>query len=145
MLLGVLAAWAIAAMQDAPRFTLTPQPGDALAAELFRLDPDRADEQVRELLGEGGAEEGDDAPDIAGEVLIRSSGLLSMAYRDGSLPDGPIVLYAGPAADHAPDAACRLMRRPDGAVDNSQQATEWCLGFVLKLAPTLIIPPAPVS
>jgi len=144
MLLGVVLAWAVVAVQDAPRFTLTPQPGDALTAEVFRLDPDRVEEQVRALLGERGGDEGDGARDVAGEVLMQSSGLLNMAYRDGSLPDGPIILYAGPDADHAPDAACRLTRRPDGAVDNSERATEWCLGFVLKLAPTLVIPPAPV-
>lgn len=145
MLSGVILAWAVVAIQDAPRFTLTPQPGDALTAELFRLDPAHADEQVRALLGEEGAQDEADEDGPSGEVLIQSSGLLNMAYREGSLPDGPIILFAGPDADHEPDAACRLTRRPDGTIDNSGRATEWCLGFVLKLAPTLAIPPAPVS
>ncbi|MBD7940547.1 hypothetical protein [Brevundimonas guildfordensis] len=149
MLLGVVLAWAIAAMQDAPRFTLTPEFGDALAAEVFRLDPDRAEEQVRALLGDASDDAAGDggkaAPEVQGAVLIQSAGLLSVAYRDGSLPDGPLILFAGPDAEHAPDAACRLTRRPEGMVDNSERATEWCLGFVLKVAPTLVIPPAPVS
>lgn len=146
MFLGAVFAWAVIAMQEAPRFILTPQPGDALAAELFRLDPARADEQVRALLGDDAdGENATDQTETAGEILIQPSGLLSLAYREGSLPDGPIILFAGPDADHEPDAACRLTRRPDGTIDNSERATQWCLGFVLKLAPTLAIPPAPVS
>lgn len=133
MLIEATLAWAIAS-QDAPRFVMEPQPGDALKAELFRLagtDPDR---QVQALLGD----------DAAGEVLVQGSGPLNMAYREGSLPDGPLVLYASAAADHEPDAACRLTRQPGGAIDNSERATRWCLSFVLKLAPTLNIPPAPL-
>lgn len=145
MLAGVLLAGAILAMQDAPRFTMTPQPGDALTAELFRLDPDKADDQVRALLGDTGEGDEADQTQLPGAILIQSSGLLTMAYRDGTLPDGPIILFAGPDAEHEPDAACRLTRRPEGAVDNSERATKWCLSFVLKLAPTLAIPPAPVS
>ncbi|MNE23462.1 hypothetical protein D3C80_1167170 [compost metagenome] len=155
MLSGVLLAWAIAAMQDAPRFTMPAAPGDALTAEVFRLDPDLIETQVTALLDDGHESVDDDEaaetgaegePEaVSGEVLIQSSGLLNMAFRDGSLPVGPIILYAGPEADHAPDAACRLTRRLDAEIDNSAEATEWCLAFVLKLAPTLVLPPAPVS
>ncbi|MBN9480564.1 MAG: hypothetical protein J0I52_10020 [Bordetella sp.] len=146
MLAALLVAGQLAA-QEPPRFTMTPASGDALTAELFRLDPDRAEAQVRALLGQEAADgdgAGEEASPFQGGVLIRSSGPLSMAYREGTLPAGPIVLYAGPDADHAPDAACRLTRRPGGTVDNSERATQWCLSFVLKLAPTLVIPPAPV-
>lgn len=149
MLAGVLLAGAILAMQDAPRFTMPASPGDALTAEVFRLNPDAVEAQVKALLGSAADAEADEAdPDQPGppldQIMIQSSGLLNMAYRQGSLPVGPVVLYAGPDADHAPDAACRLTRRLDAEIDNSAEATEWCLGFVLKLAPTLVLPPAPV-
>lgn len=156
MLLGVVLAGAISAMHDAPRFTMPASEGDALTAEVFRLDPASVEAQVEALLnegyedvhGDGGAaaevEVEVEAVAVSGAVLIQSSGLLNMAYRDGSLPVGPVILYAGPEAGHAPDAACRLTRRLDAEIDNSPEATEWCLAFVLKLAPTLVLPPAPV-
>ena len=40
-----------AAPQDLPRFTMTPEPGDALKAELFRLTPGDPEAQARVLLG----------------------------------------------------------------------------------------------
>lgn len=133
MLIEATFAWAMAS-QGAPRFVMAPEPGDALKAELFRLTPADPDGQVRALLG----------GETTGEIMVRSSGPLNMAYRAGTLPDGPVVLYAGPGVDHPRDAACRLTRRAEGEVDNSERATRWCLSFVLKLAPTLNIPPAPL-
>ncbi|MEN5144916.1 hypothetical protein [Brevundimonas diminuta] len=136
MLAALLVAGHMAA-QEPPRFTLTPEPGDALKAELFRLEPGDPGRQARALLGEDMMR--DDA-----ELAVRSVPPIIMLYREGSLPDGPIVLYAGPGVDGEPDAACRLSRIPDGVVDNSHRAFEWCSGFILKTAPTLNIPPAPV-
>ncbi|MGO4410678.1 MULTISPECIES: hypothetical protein [unclassified Brevundimonas] len=135
MLLAVVIAGLLAtAPQDAPRFTMTPQPSDALKAELFRLAPGDPDAQARALLGEGEAE----------AVSLNVSGPLMLAYRRESGPAAGVVLYAGPDGGHRPDAACVLTRNPEGDHDNSRRATEWCLSFILKTAPTLNIPPAPL-
>lgn len=137
MLLGlVIAGMLTTAPQDLPRFTMTPEPGDALKAELFRLTPDDPEAQVRVLLGAGEAE--------AEAFSVHAAGPLMMMYRAAVGPAGGLVLYAGPEADHRPDAACLLTRNPDGEHNNSRRATEWCLSFVLKTAPTLNIPPAPL-
>ena len=137
MLLGlVIAGMLTAAPQDLPRFTMTPEPGDALKAELFRLTPDDPEAQVRVLLG---ADEAD-----AEAFSVQAAGPLMMMYREAVGPAGGLVLYAGPEADHRPDAACLLTRNPDGEHNNSRRATEWCLSFILKTAPTLNIPPAPL-
>lgn len=137
MLLALLVAGQLAA-QEPPRFTMTPELGDALTAELFRLEPSDVDAQVAALL-DGGGDQAD-----AGEVTVRSSDGLIMAYREGTLPYGPIVLYAGPEVDWEPDSICRMARHPQGVVDNSERAARWCLSFVMRWAPTVVIPPAPV-
>ncbi len=135
MLLGlVIAGMLTAAPQDLPRFTMTPEPGDALKAELFRLTPGDPEAQARVLLG----------ADEAEAFSVHASGPLMMMYREAVGPAGGLVLYAGPEADHKPDAACLLTRNPDGEHNNAQRATEWCLSFILKTAPTLNIPPAPL-
>ncbi|WEK56690.1 MAG: hypothetical protein P0Y52_09005 [Candidatus Brevundimonas phytovorans] len=131
----VMSGMLSAAPQDLPRFTLTPEPGDALKAELFRLAPGDADAQVRALLGGGEAE----------AFTLKTSGALKMTYRRETGPGGGLVLYAAPDSDHRPDAACLLTRTPEGDRDNSRRASEWCLSFILKTAPTLNIPPAPLS
>lgn len=136
MLAALLVAGLLGA-QEPPRFTLTPEPGDALSAELFRLEPGDPGRQARALLGEDMMR--DDAA-----LAVHSTPPVIMLYREGSLPDGPIVLYAGPEVDGEPDAACRLSRIPGGVVDNSRRAIVWCSSFILKTAPTLNIPPAPV-
>ncbi len=136
MLAALLVAGQMAA-QEPPRFTLTPEPGDALRAELFRLEPGDPGGQARALLGEDMMR--DDA-----ELAVRSVPPIIMLYREGSLPDGPMVLYAGPGVDGEPDAACRLSRVPGGVVDNSHRVLVWCSEFILKTAPTLNIPPAPI-
>lgn len=136
MLAALLVAGQLGA-QEPPRFALTPQPGDALSAEVFRLEPGDPGGQARALLGEDMTR--DDAA-----LAVRSVPPLIMLYREGSLPDGPIVLYAGPEAEVEPDAACRLSRIPGGVLDNSHRAIVWCSDFILKTAPTLNIPPAPV-
>jgi len=134
MLIAVVMAGVLAgAPQDAPRFTMTPEAGDALKAELFRLTPGDPDAQVRDLLGGGEAE----------AFNLKKSGALKMIYRRETGPGGGLVLYAS-ESDHRPDAACLLTRNPDGDHDNSRRATEWCLSFILKTAPTLNIPPAPL-
>lgn len=130
----VIAGMLTAAPQDLPRFTMTAQPGDALKAELFRLAPGDADAQVRDLLGGGEAE----------AFNVKESGVLKMTYRRETGPGAGLVIYAGADTEHRPDAACLLTRNVDGDLDNSQRATEWCLSFVLKTAPTLNIPPAPL-
>lgn len=137
MLLGlVIAGMLTAAPQDLPRFTMTPEPGDALKAELFRLTPSDPEAQARVLLG---------ADEVEAEAFsVHASGPLMMMYREAVGPAGGLVLYAGPEADHRPDAACLLTRNPDGENNNAQRATEWCLSFILKTAPTLNIPPAPL-
>lgn len=135
MLLGlVIAGMLTAAPQDLPRFTMTPEPGDALKAELFRLTPGDPEAQARVLLG----------VDEAEAFSVHASGPLMMMYREAVGPAGGLVLYAGPEAEHRPDAACLLTRNPDGEHNNAQRATEWCLSFILKTAPTLNIPPAPL-
>ena len=135
MLLGlVIAGMLTAAPQDLPRFTMTPEPGDALKAELFRLTPGDPEAQARVLLGVDDAE----------AFSVHASGPLMMMYREAVGPAGGLVLYAGPEAEHRPDAACLLTRNPDGEHNNAQRATEWCLSFILKTAPTLNIPPAPL-
>ncbi|MNE25365.1 hypothetical protein D3C80_1186930 [compost metagenome] len=135
MLLALVMAGMLAGVpQDAPRFTMTSEPGDALKAELFRLAPGDADAQVRNLLGGGEAD----------AFNLKKSGALKMAYRRETGPGAGLVLYAGPDSEHRVDAACLLTRTADGDHDNSQRATEWCLSFVLKTAPTLNIPPAPL-
>ncbi|MFK0298990.1 hypothetical protein ACIQTU_07190 [Brevundimonas sp. NPDC090276] len=135
MLLAVVMAGLLAgAPQDAPRFTMTAEAGDALKAELFRLTPGDPDVQVRDLLGGGEAE----------AFNLKKSGALKMIYRRETGPGGGLVLYAASESDHRPDAACLLTRNPDGDHDNSRRATEWCLSFILKTAPTLNIPPAPL-
>ena len=130
VLTGVLAG----APQDVPRFTMTSQSGDALKAELFRLAPKDPDAQVRDLLGGGDAE----------AFNLKTSGALKMVYRRETGPGGGLVLYAAAESEHRADAACLLTRNSDGDIDNSQRATEWCLSFILKTAPTLNIPPAPL-
>jgi hypothetical protein len=55
-----------------------------------------------------------------------------------------LVLYAAAESEHRPDAACLLTRNADGDIDNSGRATDWCLSFIVKTAPTLNIPPAPL-
>ena len=137
MLLAVVIAGMLTATpQDLPRFTMTPEPGDALKAELFRLTPGEPDAQARALLG------GDEAE---AEVFnAHVAGPLMMMYREDVGPAGGLVLYAGPEAEHLPDAACLLTRNADGDHDNSHRATEWCPSFILKTAPTLNIPPAPL-
>ena len=137
MLLGlVIAGMLTAAPQDLPRFTMTPEPGDALKAELFRLTPGDPEAQARLLLGADEAE--------VEAFSVHASGPLMMMYREAVGPAGGLVLYAGPEAEHKPDAACLLTRNPEGEHNNSQRATEWCLSFILKTAPTLNIPPAPL-
>ena len=136
MLAALLVAGRLAA-QEPPRFLMPQRPGDGLRAELFRLEPGDPGGQARALLGE--AMTRDDA-----ELVVRPVPPIIMLYREGSLPDGPIVLYAGPEVEGEPDAACRLSRLPDGEIDNSERALAWCAGFILKTAPTLNIPPAPV-
>src|SRR5690606_9229462 len=59
-LAGVLLAGAILAMQDAPRFTMPASPGDALTAEVFRLNPDAVEAQVKALLGSASDAEADE-------------------------------------------------------------------------------------
>jgi len=130
----VMSGMLTAAPQDQPRFTMTPEPDDALKAELFRLAPGDTDAQVRVLLGGGEAEAFD----------LKTSGALKMTYRREAGPGGGLVLYAASDSDHRPDAACLLTRTQDGDHDNSRRATEWCLSFILKMAPTLNIPPAPL-
>ena len=136
LLAAVIAGLMTAAPQDLPRFTMTTQPGDALKAELFRLTLGDPDAQARALLGGGEAD--------AEAFSVHASGPLMMMYRDAVGPAGGLVLYAGPEADHRPDAACLLTRNPDGERNNSRRAAEWCLSFILKTAPTLNIPPAPL-
>lgn len=136
MLAALLVAGQLGAQQP-PSFTLRPEPGDALSAQLFRLEPGDPGGQARALLGE-------DMTRDDSALAVRSVPPLIMLYREGSLPDGPIVLYAGPEVEGEPDAACRLSRIPGGVVDNSRRAIVWCSEFILKTAPTLNIPPAPV-
>ncbi|MET4684384.1 hypothetical protein [Brevundimonas faecalis] len=133
ILAGMLA---VAAPQDAPRFTLRPEPGDALKAELFRLAPGDPAVQARALL------DGEEAR--AEDFETRVTGPLVMLYRRAVGPVGGMVLYAAPNKGIAVDAACLLTRNPGGTHDNSHRATDWCLSFVLKTAPTLNIPPAPL-
>lgn len=127
---GLLAS----APQDAPRFTMTPETGDALTAQLFRLAPGDPDAQARDMLGGGEAE----------AFNLKKSGALKMTYRRETGPGGGLVLYAASESELRPDAACLLTRNPGGDHDNSRRATEWCLSFILKTAPTLNIPPAPL-
>ncbi|MGH7018608.1 MAG: hypothetical protein ACREEY_01935 [Brevundimonas sp.] len=135
MLLAVVIAGLLTtAPQDLPRFTMTAEPGDALKAELFRLAPGDPDAQARDLLGGGEAE----------AFNLKTSGALKMTYRRETGPGGGLLLYARSDSDHRADAACLLTRTADGDHDNSQRATEWCLSFILKTAPTLNIPPAPL-
>lgn len=136
LLAAVIAGLMTVAPHDLPRFTMTAQPGDALKAELFRLTPEDPDAQVRALLDGGDAD--------VEAFSVQASGPLRMMYREAVGPAGGLVLYAGPEADHRPDAACLLTRNPDGEHNNSRRATEWCLSFILKTAPTLNIPPAPL-
>ncbi|AYG95715.1 hypothetical protein D8I30_11385 [Brevundimonas naejangsanensis] len=137
MLAALLVAGQVAA-QEPPRFTMTPEAGDALTAELFRLEPSNVDAQVASLL-DGGRDQ------QSGEVVaVRSPDGLNMAYREGTLPYGPIVLYAGSEVEWQPDSICRMTRDPEGVVDNSERAARWCLSFVMRWAPTVVIPPAPV-
>lgn len=137
MLLGVvLAGMLTAASQDLPRFTMTPRPGEALKAELFRLTPTDAAAEARALLGGTEAD--------AEAFGLHAAGSLMMVYRQETGPADGLVLYAGPDSGYTPDAACRLTRNPDAEYDNSDRATRWCLSFILKTAPTLIIPPAPL-
>lgn len=132
----VIAGMLTATLQDLPRFTMTPEPDDALKAELFRLTPDDPDAQARVLLG------GEELEVEAFNAHV--SGPLVMMYREDVGPMGGLVLYAGPEAEHRPDAACLLTRNPEGEHNNARRATEWCLSFILKTAPTLNIPPAPL-
>ena len=75
MLLGlVIAGMLTAAPQDLPRFTMTPEPGDALKAELFRLTPGDPEAQARVLLGADEAE--------AEAFSVHASGPLMMMYRE---------------------------------------------------------------
>jgi hypothetical protein len=137
MLLAVVIAGLLTtAPQDLPRFTMTPEPGDALKAELFRLMPDDPEGQARALLGGDGAD--------AKAFNAHASGPLVMMYREDVGPAGGLVLYARLEAEFRTDAACLLTRNADGDHDNSRRATEWCLSFILKTAPTLNIPPAPL-
>ena len=130
----VIAGMLTAAPQDLPRFTMTAQPGDALKAELFRLAPGDPDAQVRDLLGGGEVD----------AFNLKKTGDLRMAYRRETGPGAGLVLYAGTDSEHRPDAACLLTRVAAGDQDNSRRATDWCLSFILKTAPTLNIPPAPL-
>ncbi|WP_292036118.1 MULTISPECIES: hypothetical protein [unclassified Brevundimonas] len=136
LLAVVIAGMLTAAPQDLPRFTMTPEPGDALKAELFRLASGDPEAQARSLLG------GDQAE--AGAFNLHAAGPLMMMYREDAGPAGGLVLYAGAEAGHRPDAACLLTRNPDGQQNNARRATDWCLSFILKTAPTLNIPPAPL-
>ncbi|QTC86584.1 hypothetical protein IFE19_10500 [Brevundimonas pondensis] len=130
----VIVGMLTATPQDLPRFTMTAQPGDALKAELFRLAPGDPDAQVRDLLGGG----------EAGAFTLKKSGALKMTYRRATGPGAGLVIYAGANSEYRPDAACLLTRTVDGDLDNSRRATDWCLSFILKTAPTLNIPPAPL-
>nr|WP_312163950.1 hypothetical protein [Brevundimonas diminuta] len=135
MLAALLVAGQVS-VAEPPRFTMTPEPGDALTAELFRLSPTDVAAQVAVLLN-GGSQD-------AEVITVKSGEGLNMAYREGTMPHGPMVLYAGPEVEWEPDSICRMTRNADGVVDNSERAARWCLSFVLRLAPTVVIPPAPV-
>lgn len=136
LLAVVIAGMLTAAPQDLPRFTMTPEPGDALKAELFRLTAGDPEAQARSLLG------GEQAPVEA--FNLHAAGPLMMMYREDAGPAGGLVLYAGADAGHKPDAACLLTRNAEGEHNNARRATDWCLSFILKTAPTLNIPPAPL-
>ena len=138
MLVALLLAGLVAA-NDPPRITMLAGPGDALRAEIFDLEADDVPGQVARLLG---VLAGDDAGEDA-QVVVRTTDRLTMAYREGSLPQGPIVLYAEPQTHFIPIMACRLTRDPQGVVDNSEQAAIWCLSNGPLLAP--VITPAPLS
>lgn len=138
MLVALLLAGLVAA-SDQPRITMLSEPGDALRAEIFDLEADDVPGQVARLLG---VSTGDDAVEQA-QVVVRTTDRLTMAYRDGTLPHGPVVLYAEAQPHVIPISACRLTRDPQGVVDNSEQAAVWCLSIGALLAPA--ITPAPVT
>lgn len=123
------------ATPDLPRFTMTPDAGEALTAEVFDLRSSDIPAQIAVLLDSGAK------PQNPGEVTVRLMNGLNMAYRDGTLPQGPIVLYAEPQTHWMPMSACRLTRDPQGVIDNSERAARWCLSFVADMAPVLILEP----
>ena len=125
LLVGQLAA-------QEPRFTMTPEPGDTTTAEVFELrNSDAAAEEAAAMLP------GD------GPVEVRSSEGMNVAYRAGTLPGGPIVIYPSPKPNQAPQYACRVARDSRGANENAERAGRWCLSFVMQMAPVLELQPIP--
>ncbi|MDP3405543.1 MAG: hypothetical protein Q8S03_12685 [Brevundimonas sp.] len=120
--------------QEPPLFTLTPEAGESTTAEVFPLQPGEVEPQVAALLP------GDADGQGAGPVEVRSADGLNMAYRGGTLPRGPIVLYASPQPNGVPHFVCRVT--PD-LQDHpaSERAARWCLGYVMKLSPLMRLTP----
>ncbi|QTC92997.1 hypothetical protein [Brevundimonas goettingensis] len=134
--MAVLLALALALLQSTarptPLFTMTLEPGDGVAAELFPLKPDDRAAQVKQLLSQEG-----DAAEISRTVV----GPLVMAHREGEAPERVLVIYAEAASEGAGGGACRLTRDTTQRTDNSERALRWCMSFLDRSAtPTITLP-----
>lgn len=130
-MLGVLVLAGQLALQEPPRFTMAPAAGDTTTAEVFDLKSSDVEAEVAGML-----------PGAA-VLEIHSTDGLSMAYRAGTLPGGPIVMYANARPHELPKFACRMARDPQGVIDNTERAIRWCFTFVSEARLVLTVPPLP--
>ncbi len=113
---------AVALFANAPAYTMTPEPGDTVRAQLFERAPGAPRSQLIELLG---------GSELAETPITADENVLYVARTDvGAVRE--VIVYQRRAEASGSRWFCKLSASGNMENENSARALRWCLSFVDK-------------